>query len=558
MAVTEYIVGVSAGNVYDFWNAGVVTTPALLTGGSARFTSTTNNVGTAVLDHIVYLADGVDPMCRFNGLTVSKAGSSAPTGPPVFSAFVGAGVLTGNVQYKIVYLDALGEESEPSSASATLSPAAQNVTLTLPNDTDSDRSGKNLYRLGPTSTSYKLVNPTPIGATATSYTDSVADADLGAALVSGNTRFPSCSKLWEHDNRLFGCGNVADVRTLFISNEFQPWYCPEVPDDTDPTQGMRLRIQGKNAALVGGISHGGYCFIFTDEGGYILRGTSSYDYEVERFTNHGCVSHDSIRTVRNWLFWVGPDGVYRYDGTDTVRVDNSIRTYFLARTAATLATTVAWVYDDRYYVSFPTGSAAVKCLDTRQDDFNNGWTTMSYQNLWLKTTGSQSQSSSPGVPRVFVADQTQGQVMQLDTPATYDDTPTGGGSAAAIAVSYLSKQFNMGLSGRDKRVNIWGFKIRNPTSLNGASTSNCVASLYAGSSTTAIQTKTFALGTTTAGDDWAVDPGAGAKVAVIREEAIEQARSELFQLGLTHSVGGTGRVSDFRILEAETYWKLAS
>jgi hypothetical protein len=557
MAVTEYIIGVSQGNFYDFWNAGVVTTPTALTGGSARFTSTTNNVGLAVLDHIVYAADGVGAMCRYNGLTVSKAGSSPPTAAPTFSAFVGAGVLTGNVQYKITYLDALGKESEPSSASATLAPVAQNVTLTIPNDTDSDRSGKNVYRLGPTGTTYKLVNSSPISATATTYTDSVADASLGDTLVSGNTLFPSCSCLWEHDNRLVGCGNVADVRTLFVSNEFAPWYCPSTPDDTDPTQGIRIRIQGKNARLIGGISHGGYCFVFTDEGGYILQGTSSDDYRVERFTNHGCVSHRSICTVRNWLFWVGPDGIYRYDGEDTVRVDNSIRTFFLSKSASNLAQTAAWVYDDRYYVSFPSGSTPVMSLDVRQEP-ENGWCPMEYQNFWLAATGSQSQSSNPGVPRVFVADQTQGQVMQLEAPATYDDTPTGGGAASAISVEWASKQINMGLSGRDKRVNIWGFKLRTPTSLNGASTSNVTASLYAGSGATAIQTKTFALSTTSAGDDWAVDPSTGLKVAVIREEAVEQARSEIFQLGITHSVGGTGRISDFRLLEAEAYWKLAS
>lgn len=558
----ERVIGVSQGLVKDFWNAGAVASPTELTWAAGTpFTSTSNLVGMAVVDNTLYIGDGsTDGMFRYDGTDVRRSGSEKPT--TAATAAVGsAGVLTGDVSYKVTYLDDSGHESEPSDASNTLTVTADQVDLTdIPDDTDADRSGKNLYRRGPSSTQYRLV--TTLAAGATTYTDNTADADLGDILVEGNTRFPSCSRLWEHDNRLFGCGNAADLRTLFISNEFEPWYCPESPDLSDPTQGLRLRIQARSAIITGGISHGGYCFIFTDEGGYILQGTSSDDYRLERFTNHGCTSHRSIQSLRNWLFWCGPDGVYRYDGETTERIDDSIRTYFRARTAANLALTCAWIYDDRYYLSFPTGTSAVKCFDTRYEPAD-GWTTMRYGDVYRSATVSTSQAGVAGVPRVFVANDFDGMLIQLETPGYYLDDSASGSTSTGITATWKSKMFNMGLNGRDKRVHLWGFKVRNPTSIGDGSSNVTAALAVSGSAMNTIadsavmQVETLALTTTEDGDDWAVDPSGGT-VAIIRNEAFEQARSELFQIYISNVESSGAGISDFRILEAELYWTMAS
>jgi hypothetical protein len=559
----EYVIGVSQGLVKDFWNAGAGGAPTDLTWPSGPFTSTSNLVGMAVVDNVLYIGDGsTDGMFRFDGTDVRRSGSEAPTTAPTFNAFVGAGALTGDVTYKLVYLDDSGHESEPSAASAVISPVAQNVTLNIANDTDGDRSGKNLYRRGTSSTQYRLVNAAPIAAGATTYTDSTTDANLGAILEEGNTRMPGLSRMWEHDGRLFGCGNAADLRTLFISNEFEPWYCPASPDLSDPTQGLRLRIQAKNAVIVGGISHGGYCFVFTDEGGYLLQGTSSDDYRLERFCNHGCTSHRSIQSLRNWLFWCGPDGVYRYDGEKTERIDDSIRTYFTARTASNLSLTCSWVYDNRYYLSFPTGVNAVKCFDTRYEPAD-GWTTMRYGDVYRSATVSTSQAALAGVPRVFVANDFDGSVIQLEKPGYYLDDSAAGVTSTGITATWKSKMFNMGLHGRDKRVHLWGFKVRNPTSIGDGSSTVTAAMAVSGSAMNTIadsavmQVETLALTTTEDGDDWAVDPSGGT-VATIRNEAFEQARSELFQLYISNVESSGAGISDFRILEAEAYWTLAS
>lgn len=549
----ERVFGVSQGKLLDFYGGGVVGAPVDLGGGvNLVCSSQTNLVGMAIIDNVLYAGDGTDPMARYNGTNLRKSGSSAPTSAPTFNAFVAAGVLTGNVTYKVVYLDADGHESEASAASATFAPVGQNVTINLPNDVDADRSGKNVYRRGTSSTAYRLVNASPISATATTYTDSTADADLGDELVTGQTLFPAASRLWEHDNRLFGCGNASDPRTLYISNEFEPWYCPDSPDLDDPTQGLRLRVQARNATIVGGISHGGYCFVFTDEGGYIMQGTSQDDYRLERFTNHGCASHYSIKSVRNWLFWVGPDGIYRYDGEKVERIDDSIRTYFLLRSAANLALVCAWVYDDRYYVSFPTGQNAVKCFDTRYEP-KDGWTTLRFASVWRTATVSTSQGANPGVPRVFVADNGNQSVMQLEKPATFTDARATGSGTDDILISWISKMWNMGQFGRDKRVHLWGAKLRNPASGSGTITLNLwIDGESTASNVNAIQVASATLSSTSSGDDWS-ETITTPTITISRNEATEKARSEYFQMQIS---GGTNW-SDFRIVEAELYWTLA-
>lgn len=577
----------SQGELFECFNGNGVfpainTLPTQITdpnsGATGILSAVVTSLDMAVVDNKVYIADGTNPMIRADGTAhYSQSGLAAPTTAPTFNAFVGAGVLTGNVTYVVTYLDKDGNESEASAASAVLTPAAQNVTLNIPNDADARgfRSGKNLYRLGVASTVYKLVNSSPIATGATTYTDSVTDANLGAQLVQGNTLMPSCAHLWEHDGRLFGCGNVALPKTLFISNQFQPWYCPSSPNVSDPTQGVRLQIQGSNSVIVGGISHGGYCFIFTDEGGYILQGTTQDDYRIERFTNHGCTSHRSIRTLRNWLFWVGPDGIYRYDGINVQRIDYPIRTFFRSLTNAVLASACGWIYDDRYYLSFNATGSCVKCFDTRyspQVEYvrmdqatatTQVWTTMRYNGgtHWGSVTTSQSVGGTAGVTTIYACSGSANtsNVMQLEAPGQYTDDKPGQSGTDAIWVQWVSKQFNMGLPGRDKRVQLWGCKFRNPV-LPASSDGSVVSSwiFTSGSPSTSAGTAAQAwdesISAAGVGEDWGSAPQAGNDITVVRQEGVEQLRSELFQLNI-NTISTT--ISDFRLVSAELYYTMA-
>src|SRR5207244_1008777 len=79
----------------------------------------------------------------------------------------------------------------------------------------------------------------------------------------------------------------------------------------DPTQGMRLRVQSAAGQVTALGSFGGYAVIFTAAGGYLLQGTDPTNYNLQKFTDHGCVSHRTLRPMRDRLMWLGEDGVYQ-------------------------------------------------------------------------------------------------------------------------------------------------------------------------------------------------------------------------------------------------------
>ena len=56
-----------------------------------------------------------------------------------------------------------------------------------------------------------------------------------------------------------------------MSNEREPWYCPVLPDVTDPTQGARFPLQGVGAGEVTGLaSHGAQIWAFTADAAWVL------------------------------------------------------------------------------------------------------------------------------------------------------------------------------------------------------------------------------------------------------------------------------------------------
>ena len=104
-----------------------------------------------------------------------------PPSPPTFNAFVGSGALTGNYYWVVTFETATGE-TEPSAASAQISPAAQNVTLNVPlgPSASSVTQARVVYRTlagAPITGPYYKVARIADNST-TTYTDSSTDATI--------------------------------------------------------------------------------------------------------------------------------------------------------------------------------------------------------------------------------------------------------------------------------------------------------------------------------------------------------------------------------------------
>lgn len=70
-------------------------------------------------------------------------------------------------------------------------------------------------------------------------------------------------------------------------------------------------------------------FIFKETGIWRIIFESVYNTQVVKsVSNVGCKFHDSIVELDNLLYFVGPDGIYKFDGNDVVRISDNITTTF--------------------------------------------------------------------------------------------------------------------------------------------------------------------------------------------------------------------------------------
>jgi hypothetical protein len=125
------------------------------------------------------------------------------------------------------------------------------------------------------------------------------------------------------------------------------------------------------------ISMEGLLWVFKGEAVYAMKGYSWSDREVKKIHNLGCTYGNTAKAIRDYVVFMDDEFVYMMQGSTVVRVSDHISSDI---TSETLSEANAFVYDGRYYVSFPSGTAGgdtgVMYLfdpDTyRADDEGNG------------------------------------------------------------------------------------------------------------------------------------------------------------------------------------------
>jgi hypothetical protein len=365
-----------------------------------------------------------------------------PTTAPTVDLDVGATHESDNETefvYRISFLNAdgvygeAGDEAEDAAYTFNLD-FTSNLTNIPLCPAGNDCTGRRIWRRSGGSLVFRHVADI-LDNTTTTYLDAVLNADLGEDLVDFNTRFPPCKYLVPHQRRMVGAGNVTDPDLMFVSNVDEPYYCPESPDLEDPNQGTRARVDGPaGGEIVGLCSHGGLVAVFTGGQGHLLLGVEPNDFRLQKFCDVGCAAHRTICSAKSLLIWLGHDGVYAWDGTSVKRISDDQRVTLEALTAAEMAGAHAYVLDDRYHLCWATGSIYF--------DLEHGvWGT--YSN-WTWRDAATAPFVSSARPRVWGAREGAARVYQLETGATDDGTN--------ISATWESRDWDMGLAGREKRV----------------------------------------------------------------------------------------------------------
>jgi Concanavalin A-like lectin/glucanases superfamily len=353
-----------------------------------------------------------------------------------------SGLPIGTYSYVVTHMSADGNPGEPTAAVSITIAAARTLSVqTIPAvTTGQDQLGRIVWRSdngGPYAFLARILD------TDTLYVDDNApEPDLSRLLVVGNTRFPPCRYLIEHQDRMMGAHTLTsegDKSTLHISNYREPWYSPVAPNLEDPSQGTRATISNKaDDEITGLCSHGGLVGLFTSSEGYLLLGVDPNDFRLQRFSNHGCVAHRTIKSVRSQLIWLAPDGVYSWDGTLVNWISEPVDATITAMTAAQMAGASAHVWDDKYFLNWSAG-----CL---YYDLQYGiWGSLT-NNLWRKVTVSPQISSQR--ERVYAAREGTALVYELETGTT-DAIPS---SPTTITARWRSADWDMGLATREKRL----------------------------------------------------------------------------------------------------------
>lgn len=428
------------GSIYH-WLTGVG--PVLMLNATTKLTANLP-VSFAWLAGAVYAGDGTRPNVRITSTRVDQALPTAPSTAPT-AADGGAGSMSaGDYAYKVTFLSAAGVETDPGPASNTLTLAgSRQVDLTgIPVGTaGEDVSGRKLYRTSDTGTTYLYV-ATISDNTTTTYTDNSVSLIGNDPIPEGRDRLPPCNKIIEHHHRLYAAGCLTadgDERTVYISNFGEGEISPAAPDLEIVTQGTRIPLSGSvDGRITALASHGDKVWVWTSAHMFALTGDLALDFSLQPFAAIGCTAHRTCCSLKDALYWLAADGVYRaQEGGGIERISTPIQDFIDALSAEDLADAAAVCWDNRYYLLTPQG--------TRVWDTEYG--TWSENTPWPFAIGTVGGLGAEK-PRLFGAHNEEGMVWELET-GTLDDTDR-------ILCHWASADMDFGLPGREKRLHYLG------------------------------------------------------------------------------------------------------
>jgi len=281
--------------------------------------------------------------------TVQKWGLDPPATPCV-AVVGGVGVLNGDYYYKVTFMSGL-LESAPSPFSAQVSPALEEVDLSsIPISTDSQVTGRRIYRMGGTTTEYYLVALIGDNVT-TDYTDNVADGDLGILLDANNNYPPptTCQVIVLHFLRAYMFGDTYPGHENWIW-----WSNADDMDHWGPYPEENYFRIGSAEPIITGLSMFRQLVAFKKDEIHVCEGTIPEEmFITQTLAKRGCVAPlaPALHKLPIFPSW---DGVYSFDGRAETKLiefadplfDSEVDQDYLHRS-------VGIVWRGKYFLSYP-------------------------------------------------------------------------------------------------------------------------------------------------------------------------------------------------------------
>ena len=159
----------------------------------------------------------------------------------------------------------------------------------------------------------------------------------------------------EHDNRLWACNSLN--HEIYASKLGDPtnWNCYEGIS----TDSYTVTV-GSDGDFTGCASHGGYVLFFKEDAIHMMYGNKPANFQLntERMPGVRKGSNRSLCVVNETLYYVGRQGVYRFDGAAPQKISEQI--------ASELTAAVGSQQDGKYYLScLKDGEQAMLVYDPR-------------------------------------------------------------------------------------------------------------------------------------------------------------------------------------------------
>lgn len=363
MHVYEYESSNSVAVSLMFWRNGAlyrdtdcgVTVPSICSGFTAgvrmRMVNALNNL---------YFTNGTQNGLVNNTTAFTALGLTVPASAPTL-AVGAAGLLTGTYYYKVTYEYGTGGrgESNPSVASASVAPTADQVDLSAIPTGGTGVTKRHLYRTRANDTVYYFVT-TISDNTTTTYSDNTSDSALGDELLDDNSSPPNARYMAFNKGIMFYAGNPAARKRLYWSKIGYPEQVPtdnylDVPVEGDEITGLAILNDG----LV----------VFTNKSFYVLYGASnsSFRFKVSD-AGTGCTAPDSIAVYGNAAYALYHHRAFRTFGGPPDWLSDNIENDWLPSNLANLRSAVGIVFRGIYLLSFFVGSTAYASKNGASDD----------------------------------------------------------------------------------------------------------------------------------------------------------------------------------------------
>jgi hypothetical protein len=170
----------------------------------------------------MFLCNGNTIPYKYNGAEFTRHGVYPPT-TTATAGTNGAGVLTGDYQYKVTAVNSAAVESDVGSASDTFTASSEEVSVTaIPTFPISyGVNARRVYRTEAGGTTFKFLVALNDNST-TSYVDNNADGALGTAAPTDNGLPPNYTAIKYHQSRLFFL-DPANPNFLWYTNLGDPY-----------------------------------------------------------------------------------------------------------------------------------------------------------------------------------------------------------------------------------------------------------------------------------------------------------------------------------------------